>query len=174
MNNNFISNLLRFLILILIQVGLFKNMGYYNLAIPLPYILFILLLPIGISNFSLFVIALITGLTVDAFYDSIGVHAAACVMLAWFRIFFHRITLDIDAQESSSTPSWGNMGFKWFGTYVVFSTLIHHTVLFLVEVFSFRNFAYTLFGAILSSIFTIILIFIISVITYRRKSRLAN
>src|SRR5690606_18887646 len=102
MNNNLISNSVRFLILILIQVGLFKNIGYYNLAIPLPYILFILLLPIGISNFILFLLAFITGLTVDAFYDSMGVHAAACVTLAWFRIFFHRITLDIDAQESSS------------------------------------------------------------------------
>lgn len=174
MNNNLISNFLRFLILILIQVGLFKNMGYYNLASPLPYILFILLLPIGISNFMLFVLALLTGLTVDAFYDSIGVHAAACVTLAWFRIFFHRITLDIDAQESSGTPSWGNMGFKWFGTYVIFSALIHHIVLFVVEVFSFKNFTNTLLSAILSSIFTIILIFIISIITYRRKSRLIN
>ncbi len=174
MNNNLIANFLRFLILILIQVGLFKNIGYYNLASPLPYILFILLLPIGISNFMLFVLAFITGLTVDAFYDSIGVHAAACVTLAWFRIFFHRITLDIDAQESSGTPSWGNMGFKWFATYVVLSTLIHHIVLFLVEVFSFKNFTHTLLCAIFSSIFTVILIFIINMITYRRKSRLIN
>jgi len=174
MNNNLISNIIRFLILIFIQVGLFKNMGYYNLATPFPYILFILLLPIGLSNFMLFVIALLTGLTVDAFYDSVGVHAAACVALVWFRIFFHRITLDIDAQESLNTPSWGNMGFKWFGTYVVLSTLAHHIVLFFVEVFSFKNFLNTLSSIVLSSVFTIVLIFIIGIVTYRRKSRLAS
>lgn len=174
MNNNLIPNILRFLILILIQVGLFKNMGYYNLATPFPYILFLLLLPIGIPNLMLFVIAFLTGLSVDAFYDSMGVHAAACVALAWFRIFFHRITLDVDDQESFHTPSWGNMGFKWFGTYVVLSTLVHHLVLFFVEVFSFKNFLNTLASIVLSSIFTIVLILIISIITYRRKSRLAN
>ncbi|SKB60817.1 hypothetical protein SAMN05660841_01465 [Sphingobacterium nematocida] len=169
-----IFNIIRFLILIVLQVAVFKNIGYYNVAALFPYILIILLLPTGISNFFLFLLAFLTGLTVDAFYDSMGVHAAACIALAWFRIFFHKITLEIDEQGSFQTPSWGNMGFKWFSTYLLLGTLIHHLTLFLIEVFSFQNILYTLASILFSSLFTVVVILIISLITYNRKSRLIN
>lgn len=169
-----IFNIIRFVLLIILQVAVFKNIGYYNIATLFPYILIILLLPTGISNLLLFVLAFLTGLTVDAFYDSMGVHAAACVALAWFRIFFHKITLEVDEQDSFNTPSWGNMGFKWFSTYMVLGTLIHHLVLFFVEVFSFKNFLYTVASTFFSSLFTIVVILIISLVTYSRKSRLIN
>ncbi|GAA4136424.1 rod shape-determining protein MreD [Sphingobacterium kyonggiense] len=167
-----IFNLLRFVALIALQVVLFKNIGYYNLATPFPYILIILLLPINIPNFILFVLAFATGLTVDAFYDSIGVHAAACVALAWFRLFFFKITLDVDVQNSFETPSLGIMGSKWFLTYAAIGTLVHHIVLFHVEYFSFSNYLSTLFSILLSSIFTILLTLLISLLIYKRKSRL--
>lgn len=169
-----IFNIVRFVTLIILQIAVFKNIGYYNLAALFPYILIILLFPTGISNFFLFLLALLTGLTVDAFYDSIGVHAAACVALAWFRIFFHKITLEVEEQQSFQTPSWGNMGFKWFSTYLLLGTLVHHFVLFFIEVFSFQNILYTLASIFFSSLFTVVVILIISLITYNRKSRLAN
>lgn len=165
-------NIIRFVALIALQVVLFKNIGYYNLATPFCYILIIFLLPINIPNFILYLLAFATGLCVDAFYDSIGVHAAACVALAWFRIFFYKITLDVDAQNSFETPSLGNMGSKWFLSYIAIGTLVHHIVLFHVEYFSFSNYFSTLFSILLSSIFTILLILLISLLVYKRKSRL--
>jgi len=169
-----VFNIIRFLVLVLIQVAVLKNMGYYNLAVAFPYILIILLLPIGISNLSLFTLAFLTGLTIDAFYDSIGIHAASCVALAYFRIFFHKITIELDEQASFNTPSWGIMGFKWFVTYISLSILIHHIVLFFVEAFSFHNFIQTLLSIALSSVFTLVLIFVISLLTYHKKSRVIN
>ena len=170
----FIFNIIRFVILIILQVAVFKNIGYYNIAALFPYILIILLLPTGIPNFLLFLLAFLTGLTVDAFYDSMGVHASACVALAWFRIFFHKITLDMEEQSSFQTPTWGNMGFKWFSAYLLLGTLVHHLVLFFTEIFSFQNILYTLASIFFSSLFTVAIILIISLITYNRKSRLAN
>ena len=159
-----IFNIIRFIVLIAMQVVLFKNIGYYNLATPFPYILIIFLLPIGTPNFVLYVLAFLTGLTVDAFYDSIGVHAAACVALTWYRIF----------QDSFETPSLGNMGAKWFLSYISIGTLIHHFVLLHVEYFSFSNYLSTLLSILLSSIFTILLIILISILIYKRKSRLLS
>lgn len=169
-----ISNGIRLFILILLQVALFKNIGYYNLASPFPYIFFILLLPIGIPNLLIFVLAFLTGLTIDAFYDSLGVHAAACVSLAFFRIFFHKITLEVDIKNSFNTPSLSEMSFKWFLPYVFFGTLVHHFVLFLVESFSFENILYTLSSIVISSIFTTIIILLMSLLIYRKKSRISN
>lgn len=174
MAKTIIYNIVRFVLLIFLQVALLKNIGYYNIAAAFPYILVIFLLPIGLPNLLLFILAFLTGLTVDAFYDSIGVHAAACVALAWFRIFFHNITLEVEDQDSFNTPNWGNMKFKWYSTYIILGTLIHHIALFLVEVFSFQNILYTVGSIILSSIFTIIVIFIISLLTYSGKNRIGN
>ena len=174
MGRTIIANIIRFVILIAIQVVLFKNIGYYNLASPFPYILIIFLLPIGIPNFMLYILAFVTGLTVDAFYDSVGVHAAACVALAWYRIFFHQITLDVDVQGTFETPALGNMGSKWYLSYIAIGTMIHHFVLFHVEYFSFQNYLSTLLSILLSSIFTILLIILISVLIYKRKSRLLS
>lgn len=169
-----IFNLIRFVLLVFLQVALLKNIGYYNIATPFPYILFILLLPLGISNLTLYVLALLTGLTIDAFYDTIGVHAAACIALAYFRIFFLNITLEVDQRDSFLTPSWGNMKFKWFSTYILLATLVQHIVLFFIEVFSFQNILQTLFSALFSTLLTILVIFIISLVTYSGKNKLTN
>jgi len=113
-------------------------------------------------------------LTIDAFYDTIGVHAAACVALAYFRISFLNITLEVDQRDSFQTPSWGNMKFTWFSSYVVLATLVQHLVLFIVEVFSFQNILQTLASALLSSVFTIAIIFVISLVTYSGKNKLTS
>lgn len=165
-------NIIRFLVLVAMQVFLFKNIGYYNLSSPFPYILFILLLPTGIPNFMLFVIAFLTGLTVDAFYDSLGVNAAACIALAAFRIFFMKITIDSNETDSFVTPSLGEMNFKWFLSYSFFGTLIHHFILIFLEVFTFKQFPYTLMTIIFSCIFTLAILFIFSILFYKKKSRL--
>src|SRR3546814_5569077 len=94
-----LENILRFILLILAQVFLFKNMGYYNLVIPFPYIMAIMLLPVRISKVLLFIIAFLTGLTIDAFYDTLGINAAACVTLEWVRIIF----LNLKIQNRKST-----------------------------------------------------------------------
>ena len=169
-----IFNIIRFILLVILQVALLKNVSYYNIATPFPYILCILLLPLGISNLTLFTLAFLTGITIDAFYDSVGVHAAACVALAYFRIFLLNITLEVDQRDSFQTPSWGNMKFKWYSTYILLATLVQHIVLFTIEIFSFENILQTLIRALLSTIFTIAIIFVISLLTYSGKNKLSN
>lgn len=169
-----IVNTVRFVVMILLQVALFKNIGYYNVATAYPYIFFIFLLPIGLPNFLLFLIAFLTGLTVDAFYDSVGVHAAACVSLALFRILFHKITIEVEMKESFNTPSLGIMGFKWFLSYVFFGTFVHHLFLFLIETFTFSNFLYTLASTIFSTVFTTCILLLMSLLVYKRKSRIGG
>lgn len=174
MSKKLLVNIIRFVGLLLLQAGVFKHIGYYNIATAFPYILFIFLLPIGLPNFILYSIAFAMGLTIDAFYDSIGIHAAACVGLAAFRIFFHNITLEADMKGSYISPIINELGFKWFFSYIFFGTVVHHIILFTLEVFSFENFLQTLLSIVMSSIFTILLILLISLLFYKHKSRLRN
>lgn len=165
------ENALRFIVLILAQVFLLKNVGYYNLAAPFPYIMFILLLPIRISNVLLFLLAVICGLAVDAFYDTMGLHTAACVVLAWVRVIFLNITLQAEDHEAMATPGISEMSFRWFFIYVFVLTFIHHFVLFLLEIFSFSHFFSTLLSVLFSCIFTSIIILLIDFVFYKQKRR---
>ena len=166
-----ISNLIRFAVLTFIQVFLLKNIGYYNLATPYLYILFILLLPFDTPNFLLFVLAFILGLTVDIFYDTPGTHAAACSVLALSRVIFINLTVQRQGLETEPEPKLGIMGFRWFFFYATFLTLFHHLTVFLLETFSFSDFRYTLIRIVLSSLFTLFLILLSEFIFFRKKER---
>jgi len=166
-----IPNILRFVVLLTMQIFLFKNIGYYNLITPFPYILAILLLPVGISNVLLFTIAFFTGLTVDIFYDSLGVHAAASSLLAWSRITFLKITLDVENQDKNITPIPSEVTFSWLLTYLLINTFLHHLLLLTLERFSFYQYHLTLLSCILSCIFTVLICLIFSLLMYRKKQR---
>ena len=163
-------NLLRFVILIFVQVFLLKNIGYYNLATPYLYILFILLLPFETPNWLLFSLAFITGITVDVFYDTLGLHALACTVLAFVRILYISITVQRDGFDNEPEPALGIMGFRWFFFYAVVLTTFHHLTLFFCETFRFSDLFYTLFRVVLSSLFTVFLILIAEFIFFRKKT----
>lgn len=171
MGRALIINIIRFILLIATQVFLLKNTGYYNLSIPYLYILFILLLPFGVPNGLLFLLAFITGLTVDVFYDTLGLHALACSILAFVRILFIRLTVQRDGFDNEPEPRLGIMGFRWFLFYAVILAFFHHLVLFTFETFRLSEIGYTLIRVVLSCLFTTALILITEFVFYRKKLR---
>jgi len=164
-------NFLRFVILVFIQVFLLKNIALYNLATPYLYILFILLLPFETPNLLLFVLAFLTGLTIDAFYDTPGLHAAACVLMAFVRILFISITVQKEGFENEPNPTLSTMGFRWFFAYSLVLTLFHHFFLFSLESFRFSEIQYTLSRFVFSCIFTVFLMVVTGLLFYRKRER---
>lgn len=166
-----IINAIRFLVLVFMQVFLLKNITFYNLATPYFYIMFILLLPFETPNVLLFALAFILGLTVDAFYDTPGLHAAACAVLALVRILFINITVQKDGFDNEPEPTLSIMGIRWFFAYIVILTFSHHFFLLNLEVFRISEIQYTLSRVVLSSIFTVFLILISGLLFFKRKER---
>jgi len=165
-----LANIVRWVILLLVQVLLLRNLSLYNMATPFLYILFLLLLPFGIPNILLYIIAFATGLTLDAFYDTLGVHAAACVMLVFVRILFISVTVSRDGFDEPE-PTLGNMGFRWFMLYALLCIFSHHIVLFLLETFRLTELSYTLLRCLLSGLFTLFTVVLVEFIFYNRKMR---
>lgn len=165
----FLINTFRFVTLILLQVFLLKNISYYNMVSPFPYILFILLLPIRISNFLLFTLSVLCGLSVDVFYNTLGLHSAACVAMAWTRSTFMNITLQYEDYEAMTTPKMGTMPTQWFLIYAFVLTFIHHLVLFTLEIFSLSNFLITLSSTFFSCIFTLSIILLFEFVFYKKN-----
>ena len=153
------------------QVFLFRNITLYNLSTPYLYILFILLLPFETPNILLFALSFLLGLTIDAFYDTPGLHAASCVLLAFVRILFIGITVQKEGFDNEPEPTLSVMGLRWFFTYALILTLAHHFFLFNLEVFRLSEIPYTLSRFVLSSIFTVFLMLLSGFLFYRRKER---
>ncbi|HVW98445.1 MAG TPA: rod shape-determining protein MreD [Mucilaginibacter sp.] len=171
MSRTILVNLLRFVVLVFIQVFLLKNINLYNLSTPYFYILFILLLPFETPNLLLFILAFIMGITIDAFYDTPGLHASACVLLAFVRILFISITVQKDGFDNEPEPTLGIMGFRWFFAYAAFLTLIHHFFLFNLEAFNLSQIESTISRVLFSSLFTVLLMLISGLLFFKRKER---
>ncbi len=171
MSRVLIINLLRFVLLVFLQVFLLKNITLYNLSTPYLYILFILLLPFETPNLLLFVLAFVLGITVDAFYNTPGLHTAACVLLAFVRVLFISITVQKDGFDNEPEPTLSLMGFRWFFTYALVLTVFHHFFLFNLEVFRLSEIQYTLSRVVFSSIFTVFLMLMSGLLFYRSKER---
>jgi len=163
-------NIFRWFLLLFIQIILLRNLSFYSLTTPFVYVLFLLLLPFKIPNLLLYLIAFVTGLTLDAFYDTMGVHTAACVTLTFVRISFIAVTVNKDNFDEPE-PTLGNMGFKWFSIYAALCISAHHLVLFFLETFRLTEFSYTLLRCLFSTLFTLFLIILIEFVFYNRKAR---
>lgn len=165
-----ISNILRWFTLLSVQVLLLRNLSFYDLATPFTYILFLLLLPFRTPNLVLYLLAFGTGITLDAFYDTLGVHTAACVALVFVRILFISVTVSRDNFDEP-VPSLSNMGFRWFALYAILCTFAHHLVLFFLEAFKITEISYTLLRCSLSGIFTLFTVLLVEFVFYNRKMR---
>ncbi|AMR34284.1 rod shape-determining protein MreD [Mucilaginibacter sp. PAMC 26640] len=171
MSRIILVNLIRFVTLVFLQVFLLKNVALYDLSTPYLYILFILLLPFETPNIVLFLLSFILGIVIDMFYDTPGLHAAACVFLALIRVLFISITVQKDGFDNEPEPTLRIMGFRWFFSYALILTAVHHFFLFNLEVFHFSEIQYTLSRFLLSSILTVFLMLVSGLLFFKSKER---
>lgn len=168
MTRNILSYGFVFILLVLVQVWILNNIqlsGYIN---PYLYIMFLLILPFGTSFWLLIPAGFLLGITVDMFMHTPGLHAAAAVFAAFVRPGVLSLIAPGDGYDSSQRPHITNMGIGWYLRYVIIMVLLHHAVLFYLEVFRLTDFFYTLARVLLSSLFTVLLIVITDTLVYRK------
>jgi hypothetical protein len=164
----YLKNIGRFVFLVLLQILILNNIqlsGYIN---PYFYIYFLLLLPFETPRWLLLLSAFLLGISIDAFTNTFGLNAAACVLLAFLRPFvINAISTGTEFMIGHS-PSLRNQGMKWFAYYAIILVFVHHFALFFLEIFRLTEFFQTLVRVILSSIFTLLLIFIAEYLSFAR------
>src|SRR5690606_14135991 len=99
----------------------------------------------------------IMGITMDAFMDTGGIHAVACVLLAYLRTNVLTALMPKRLSEYANiTPSVKSMGWTPFLTYASVMLLIHHVTYFVIEIWNFQSVGYLLLK-ILATLITSIL-----------------
>jgi hypothetical protein len=139
--SDFIRNTIRFAVFILMQHFVLNKIPHlHQFIVPYLYYLFILWLPFGISRMSLLLVGFLTGITLDFFMMTPGLHAAACVLIAYIRPFVINLLAPKDASGFSyREPSPRSMGWTPYLTYVLVLTLLHHGYMVLLEWLSFGS-----------------------------------
>lgn len=154
------GNSVRLLFLILLQALVFNHWTLDWGIQPFIYVLFILMLPFETPPWAVLFLGFACGLTMDAFDNSMGMHASASALLAYLRRPLLERLAPRDGYESGMKPMIRHMGINWYIRYAGILTLVHHIWLLGLDYFRLDKILNIIAKGTLSALFTLILIII--------------
>lgn len=162
-------NIIRFVALILFQFLVLNEITFLSgWSQPYLYVYIILVLPINLHKRILLPIGFVTGLCMDFFTHTPGIHTSAVLTMAFARPYVLKAIRPREGYESI-IPSTKNMGFSKFFTYSFILIMIHHIWLFSLLYFSSKLWLYILGHAFLSGLFTLLLTFLLQLFSQKQK-----
>lgn len=167
MDKNFISYILLFVILVLIQILLLNHIVLFNSAVCLIFIYFLIKLPINLSPNLLLTLGFFIGLSVDILSDTPGLNALCCTILASLKKPVFYAYEQHDDQKRNISPSIGTMGFFNFSKYTFSLSAIYCLLAFFVEFVNFSDVVQILIKAGASTVFTFLVILALDSLIYK-------
>lgn len=174
--SDLLRNIVRFALFIFVQVYvLYRIEPLHQFITPYLYFLFILWLPFSVPRFWQLVIGFILGLSLDYFMQRPGLHAAACVLIAYVRPFIINVLSPKDESEFNyREPSPRALGWTPYAIYVFILTLLHHGYLFFLEWLTFGSFITFFVKVIASTAVSMLLIFTVELLFPRKLKYRTN
>lgn len=168
--SDLVRNSLRLIVFLLVQVFVLNKIPFlHQFVVPYLYFLFILWLPFSIPRIGLLVIAFLTGLLLDYFMWQPGLHAAACVLIAYIRPFIITLLIPKDTQEFNyREPSPKAMGWAPYSVYALVMTFVHHLYLTLLEWLQFGTWLSFLIKVGATTAISMLLIFTVELLFPRK------
>lgn len=159
-------------LLILFQVLVLNALNVSPYIHPYVYPMFLLAVPFDTPRWIYLPLAFGVGLLIDMFTNTPGMHAAACVFIAYIRPWVIKIFTPVTGYENVNLPSIGELGFVWFLLFTVTLIFIHHLVYYLLFIFSNSHYiGYAVLNAITSTIVSTLLIVILAYLFTPRKAK---
>jgi rod shape-determining protein MreD len=146
------------------------NLFLFNLIHPYIYFALILMLPVNINKYLLISIALVYGFIMDAFSFTYGLHTTTLVFIGFLRPYLIRLFISEEQIEQNIEVHFSSLGARRYLFYLFIMLLIHHTLLNLIQVFSFKEYMFTLYKTVLN-ILASILIIVVYDLTFFVKSK---
>lgn len=171
--NNIVSNLLRFLILLIVQVAICQHICLFGYMTPALFLLALFLLPLELPLSLQYLIGFLTGFVVDAFAHTLGVSTFSCTVMMFFRPYIVRMLNGANNVkfENIDRPVPGVKDFRWLFLYTLILTSIYEISAVMLETMTFRNFGHTLLVILGNTVFTV---FVILCVEYIFHPRLKN
>ena len=124
----------------------------------------------GVITIILGAIGFISGICLDMFTNTPGLHAAVASLMGYIRPTILNLLVAQEVSEDlNREPSVGNMGWGPYFIYILILTFIHHFYLVLLEWLQFGDFGYFIGKVTATTLMSILLILLPELITNRRK-----
>jgi len=174
--SDLVRNTIRFVLFILVQYYvLFQIRPLHQFVVPYIYYLYVLWLPFSMGRMSLMLVSFLFGLTLDYFTQTPGLHAAACVLIAYLRGFVVNILIPQEgAEQNYKSPSPVSMGWAPYAVYVLVLTLLHHIYLVFLEWLQFGSFLFFLGKVVATSGISLMLVLITELLFFRKEKFRTN
>jgi rod shape-determining protein MreD len=167
-----VLNIARFFFVVFLQIFVINNFDLGNisyLVAPVVYIVYILTFPNHYSKYVLLLVAFILGITIDIFSNTYGIHASACLIMAYSRTF---MTKQLEAQntfDGTFNLTIHTIEKVSYIKYLTVLTFVFLFWLFLLEEFSFSNLHVIILKTILSTILSVTLILIGQYLLFKKQ-----
>ena len=174
--SSFFRYFFRALALIAIQVYLLNKVPHlHRLVVPSLYFVFVLWLPFSMSRSALLIWSFLVGLTVDYFSLTPGLHAAACVLIAYLRPYLITLLMPREKQEFQY-PEPAPRAMQWapYSVYVLLLSFIHHFYLTFLQWLSVGSFSTFLGKAFVGTLISFLLILTAELLLPRQQSYRTN
>ena len=156
-----------FLIIILLQVGVFNNMDLFNIINPSFYLLIFILYRTNFDKTSLILLGFFTGLIIDLTAQTYGCHTISTITICFLRSelesYFFGVNSNLPRAMISGTILSSRLSF--FLSIIFIHQLIYFSLIF----FSFNFINSIIFYTLLNSIITFIVIWTTTKIFYETK-----
>jgi rod shape-determining protein MreD len=181
--NSLISNIIRFVIIIGIQLFILNDkyiqgstvVGANSWLKPQFYILFLLMLPYRIHPLLSLVIGFVTGLVIDIYSNTYGLHCSAALLMILIRHYLLERLIQFNQRDALkyATPSLSVLGARNFLIYTLFCTIVYNTYYHMIRVWSFQpnKILYTILNIVLGIIVSEILFFISQAFFVQSRNR---
>lgn len=167
MNSAFFENCARFILLLAAQILVCNTINFWGYINPYPYILFIILFPVNGNKTALLVSSFALGILMDMFCNSGGVHAASCLVLAYYRPYIFKFSFGLSYEYQ--TVRLNDVITPERFSFILVAVVLHHFTLFLLEVFRLTFLWEIFLKTIGSTIFTILICLLIIYIIKPKK-----
>ena len=167
MNKN-INNILRFIILLLIQVTVLNRINFGGFINPQIYVLYVLLFPYYNKHKGyLLMSSFFLGISIDFFMNSGGINAFSLTLIAYLRQDIFNII--IGKQDKNESLSFHDIPVTKAITYILILTFIHNTAMFWLENFSFDELGAMFVRIFFSTIYSAVIIYLSLSLFIRKK-----
>ena len=171
MGINILRHIGLFVLLILFQGLILKNVEFGGYVVPFLYVIFILALPFETPSWLVLILGFVLGITIDSFYSTMGMHTGATLVMAFCRSYLLKLLAPRGGYDFNSKPNVQFMGLAWYLLYAFILVFVHHLFLFYVESFKITQFFYTLGRVIASTVFTLVLILTVQLFNYKSTTK---
>ena len=167
--NSIFRQVLRFILVILLQLIICNKVHLFGFITPALFIYALLLLPVELPKSLQYFIGFLCGFIVDMFTHTLGINAAASVIIMTLRPSVIRTLNGHKSSETTENPIPGFKDFSWLLSYAILMSLIHQTMVVMLEVSSFHSFLHTLLAILGNTTLTGFLILCIEYIVFPTK-----